>query len=64
MFGGKRSHKVQVNVGEASRRNRNSRLGSMNMGLDLALLAWRQEHAQRPTSLDNPDQTNQEEKSL
>ena len=39
MAGGNRAHKIQVNVRELSRRNRDGRYRSMNMGLDLALLA-------------------------
>ena len=38
MAGGKRANKIQVNVREASGRNRNGWNRSMNMGLDLALL--------------------------
>ena len=39
MAGGKRAHKIQVNVGETSRRNKNSRHRSMNMVLDFSPLA-------------------------
>ena len=35
--GGKRAHKIQVNLGELSRRNRDGRYRNVNMGLDLAL---------------------------
>ena len=39
MFGGKRSHKVQVNVGEVSGWNRDGRKKSMNMCLEFSPLA-------------------------
>ena len=39
MAGGKRTHKIQVNLGEVSRRNRNSRHRNMNVGLAFASLA-------------------------
>ena len=38
MAEGKRAHKIQVNMKEPSRRNRDVRYRSMNMGLDLAPL--------------------------
>ena len=38
MAGGKRAHKIQGNVGAPSRRNRDGRHRSINMGLDLATL--------------------------
>ena len=64
MAGGKEAKEIQVKVGEVSRRNRNSRHGSMNVGLDLLCWQQRQASAQRPIFLDNPGQTNWEKRSL
>ena len=64
LVGGKRAHKIQVDVREPSRRHRDTRDRSMNMGLNLALLATETgtspETLQRPKSLDRPGQTHRE----
>ena len=61
MAEGMRAHKIQVHVGEASRRNRNSRHRSINVGLDFAPLAT--ETGMWPET-QVPGQMNWEERSL
>ena len=64
MAGGKRAHKIQVNMGKRSIRNRDGRHKSINMGLDLASLATETGTSPETTFLENqPKQTRQREVS-